>query len=73
MPLAGKTPVTVKGAEQTADFDCTNPYFQLDLSAKLHQLHNRELVFGQPKSKKGRRLVALSPSLALLLRDRNAM
>jgi len=52
-------------------------YIDLDLATlsvveTLHQLHNREFVFRQPKSKKGRRLVALSPSLALLLRDRKA-
>ena len=41
----------------------------LSVVETLHQLHNREFVFRQPKSKKGRRLVALSPSLALLLKD----
>jgi len=52
-------------------------YVDLDLATlsvveTLHQLHNREFVFRQPKSKKGRRLIALSPSLALLLRDHKA-
>jgi integrase len=41
----------------------------LSVVETLHQLHNREFVFRQPKSKKGRRLVALSPSLAILLRE----
>jgi integrase len=44
----------------------------LSVVETLHQLHNREFVFRQPKSKKGRRLIALSPSLALLLRDHKA-
>jgi len=44
----------------------------LSVVETLHQLHNREFVFRQPKSKKGRRLVALSPSLSLLLRDHKA-
>ncbi len=41
----------------------------LSVVETLHQLHNREFVFRQPKSKKGRRLVALSPSLAILLKE----
>ncbi len=41
----------------------------LSVVETLHQLHNREFVFGQPKSKKGRRLVALPPSLAILLME----
>lgn len=53
------------------------PYVDLNLATlsvveTLHQLHNREFVFRQPKSKKGRRLVALSPSLAILLREHKA-
>ena len=49
-------------------------YVDLDLATlsvveTLHQLHNRQFVFRQPKSKKGRRLIALSSSLALLLRE----
>ena len=44
----------------------------LSVVETLHQLHNREFVFRQPKSKKGRRLVALSPSLAILLREHKA-
>ena len=44
----------------------------LSVVETLHQLHNREFVFGQPKSKRGRRQIALSPSLALLLREHRA-
>ncbi len=44
----------------------------LSVVETLHQLHNREFVFRQPKSKKGRRLIALPSSLALLLRDHKA-
>ncbi len=52
-------------------------YVDLDLASlsvveTLHQLHNREFVFRQPKSKRGRRQIALSPSLALLLRQHRA-
>ncbi len=38
----------------------------------LHQLHNGEFDIGQPKSKRGKRLVSLSPSLAVLLREHKA-
>ena len=44
----------------------------LSVVETLHQLHNREFVFRQPKSKRGRRQIALSPSLALLLRQHRA-
>lgn len=52
-------------------------YVDLDLATlsvveTLHQLHSGEYVLGQPKSKRGRRQVALSPSLALLLRQHRA-
>jgi len=39
----------------------------LSVVETLHQLRNRQFVFRQPKSKRGRRLVALSPSLVILL------
>ena len=38
----------------------------------LQQLHNGQLVFREPKSKRGRRQIALSPSLAILLREHRA-
>jgi len=52
-------------------------YVDLDMAVlsvveTLHQLHNREFVFRQPKSRKGRRQIALSPSVALLLRQHRA-
>jgi len=44
----------------------------LSVVETIHQLRNREYVTRQPKSKRGRRLIALSPSLAVLLRDHKA-
>lgn len=44
----------------------------LSVVKTLHQLHNQEFIFRQPKSKRGRRQIALSPSLALLLRQHKA-
>ncbi|MBT9142762.1 MAG: putative defective protein IntQ [Syntrophomonadaceae bacterium] len=44
----------------------------LSVVETLHRLKNREFVFGQPKSKRGRRLITLSPSLAILLREHKA-
>ncbi|MBA7701418.1 hypothetical protein ES703_110156 [subsurface metagenome] len=35
----------------------------------LHQLQNGAYMFGKPKTKGSRRMIALSPSLALLLRE----
>ena len=40
---------------------------QISVSRTLHQLHNRDIIFRQPKTKKGRRLIALSPSTAAIL------
>ena len=44
----------------------------LSVVETIHQLHSGEYVFRQPKSKRGRRLIALSPSLAVLLREHKA-
>lgn len=44
----------------------------LSVVETLHHLHSGEYVFRQPKSKQGRRLVALPPSLAILLREHKA-
>ena len=44
----------------------------LSVVETIHQLHNGEYIVRQPKSKRGRRLIALSPSLALLLREHKA-
>jgi integrase len=42
---------------------------QISVTQSLHRLRNRSLVFRQPKTAKGRRLIALSPSLALVLKE----
>ncbi len=42
---------------------------QLSVSRSLHQLHNREFIIRQPKTEKGRRLIALSPSTVQVLRE----
>lgn len=42
---------------------------QLYVTRTLHHLRNREIVFRSPKTSKGRRLVALSPSTASVLRE----
>ena len=44
----------------------------LSVVETIHQLRNGEYVVRQPKSKRGRRLIALSPSLAILLREHKA-
>lgn len=41
----------------------------LSVVQTLHRLRTGEYVIRQPKSQKGRRLVAMSPSLAILLRE----
>ncbi len=40
---------------------------QLSVNRTINQLHNRQVVFGEPKTDKSRRMVSLSPSTALLL------
>ncbi|MFC1933652.1 tyrosine-type recombinase/integrase [Chloroflexota bacterium] len=42
---------------------------QASVTRTLHQLHNREFVVRQPKTAKGRRLIALSPSTVQVLRE----
>ncbi len=42
---------------------------QISVTQSLHRLRNRSLVFRQPKTAKGRRMIALSPSLALVLKE----
>ena len=42
---------------------------QISVSRTLHQLHNRDIIIRQPKTAKGRRLIALSPSTAIVLRE----
>jgi integrase len=45
---------------------------QASVTRTLHQLHNREIVIGQPKTAKGRRLISLSPSTVAVLREHQA-
>ena len=42
---------------------------QISVSRTLHQLHNRNIIITQTKTDKSRRLIALSPSTTLVLRD----
>ena len=42
---------------------------QISVNRTLHRLRNGEIVFGPPKTAKGRRIVSLSPSTALVLRE----
>ncbi len=42
---------------------------QLSVSRSLHQLRDRSFIFRQPKTVKGRRLIALTPSNALVLKE----
>ncbi len=41
----------------------------ISVTQTLHQLKNGTYAFGKPKTRGSRRLIALSPSLAILLRD----
>ncbi|MFC1861010.1 site-specific integrase [Chloroflexota bacterium] len=42
---------------------------QLSVNRTLHQLHNREIIIREPKTAKGRRFIALSPSTVGVLRE----
>jgi len=42
---------------------------QISVNRSLHQLSDKKLVFRQPKTEKSRRLIALTPSTASVLRD----
>ncbi|MFC1848365.1 tyrosine-type recombinase/integrase [Chloroflexota bacterium] len=44
----------------------------LAVTETIHQLKSGELVFNPPKSNRGKRSVALSPSLAIMLREHKA-
>jgi len=44
----------------------------VSVTRTLHQLHNREFIIRQPKTAKGRRLIALSPSTIAILREHNS-
>jgi integrase len=45
---------------------------QLSVNRTVHQLHDGTIIFRQPKTEKGRRLIALSPSTAIMLREYKA-
>jgi len=42
---------------------------QLSVTRTIHQLHTREIFYGRPKTGKGKRLVSLSPSNTIVLRE----
>jgi len=42
---------------------------QLSISKTIHHLHDGQTIFAQPKTAKGRRLIALSPSTVAVLRE----
>ena len=46
---------------------------QASVSRTLHQLHDREIIFRQPKTSGSRRLIALSPSTIAVLREHKEM
>jgi len=46
---------------------------QASVSRTLHQLYNREFIIRQPKTAKGRRLIALSPSTVAVFREHQAV
>lgn len=45
---------------------------QVYINRTLHQMQNGELVFGEPKTAKSRRMVSLSPSTTITLREHKA-
>lgn len=42
---------------------------QVYVTRSLHRLHDGSLIFRQPKTAKGRRMISLSPSLAVVLKE----
>ncbi len=42
---------------------------QLSVTRTIHQLHNGEITYGEPKTGKSKRLVNLSPSTVIVLRE----
>ncbi len=42
---------------------------QLSVTRTIHQLHTGKIIFGQPKTGKSRRVVSLSPSTSLVLKE----
>ena len=54
-------------APRWSDVDLT--LCQLSVTRALHQLQDGSLIFRQPKTAKGRRLISLSPSTVIVLRE----
>ena len=42
---------------------------QISVRRTLHQLHNRDVIIREPKTSKSRRMIALSPSTVIVLRE----
>jgi integrase len=42
---------------------------QLSVNRTIHQLHNGQIIFGEAKTQKSRRLIALSPSTVAVLKE----
>ncbi len=42
---------------------------RLSVRRTLHQLHNGKVVYGEPKTERSKRLITLTPSTAMVLRD----
>jgi integrase len=42
---------------------------QLSVSRTIHQLHNGQMIYGEAKTAKSRRMIALTPSTAIVLRE----
>jgi len=42
---------------------------QVSISRTIHQLHNGQIIYGEPKTAKSRRMIALSPSTTIVLRE----
>ena len=49
--------------------DVDLPLCQVSVTQSMHRLHDGSLVFRQPKTAKGRRMIALPPSLCLVLKE----
>jgi integrase len=50
-------------------FDVDLLLCQISVTHSLHHLRTGEIIFRQPKTAKGRRMISLSPSVALLLQE----
>ena len=53
------------GVTRWSDIDLE--LYQLPVNCTIHQLHSGDIIFRQPKTDKGRRLIALSPSTTMVL------